>query len=156
MKRKRVWLLSGIPGSGKSTWIDSQLSLNGLRVKHSRDNVRFRILKNGESYFSHEKEVFKQWINEINDDLNNPDVTDVYIDATHINDKSRHKTLSRLNMTNVKEITHVVMNVPVDICLTRNAIRKGLAKVPNDVILRMAENFDFPKDENPVLTIEME
>ena len=60
MKQKKVWILCGIPGSGKSTWIRKQIAENG-GVHCSRDEIRFSLLKDGEDYFAHENEVVKLW-----------------------------------------------------------------------------------------------
>ena len=53
MKRKKVWILSGVPGSGKTTWVKEQIAKRG-GVHCSRDEVRFAMLKDGEDYFAHE------------------------------------------------------------------------------------------------------
>ena len=62
VKLKIVWLVSGLPGSGKTTWIKGQVEKNG-GVWCSRDNVRLAMLGDDEAYFSHENEVFNEWIN---------------------------------------------------------------------------------------------
>ena len=50
---KKVWLMCGIPASGKSTWArEHQEMFGGVIV--SRDEIRFSIVKDDEEYFSHE------------------------------------------------------------------------------------------------------
>ena len=56
MKQKKVFLMAGIPGSGKSTWIRSKLTPGAEWI--SRDNVRFAILTDEDDYFAHEDDVF--------------------------------------------------------------------------------------------------
>lgn len=144
MKQKRVWLTSGLPGSGKTTWIKNQLRKKG-GFWCSRDIVRFSILKEGDSYFEHEDEVFNAWIAQICEALANPLVEDIYIDATHLNDRSREKTLSRLPKDNIEKITNVVFDVPIEVCLERNSKRTGRELVPESAIRNMAKSFQMPK-----------
>ena len=61
MKLKKVWLMCGIPGSGKSTWAKKRLMENG-GIWISRDEVRFSMVKEDEDYFSKECEVFDKFI----------------------------------------------------------------------------------------------
>lgn len=149
MKQKTVWLLSGIPGSGKSTWARNKALQNG-GVWCSRDEVRFSMLNENDSYFSQEDRVFQSWIANINNALNMEDVKDVYVDATHLTDKSRNKTRRRLNHKNIDKIVNVIFDVPLEVCLERNAQRTGRAAVPEDVIKNMYNSFTFP---NEVYTI---
>lgn len=145
MKQKTVWLLSGIPGSGKSTWARKKALQNG-GVWCSRDEVRFSILDENDSYFSQEDRVFQSWIDNINNALNMEDVKDVYVDATHLNNPSRKKTIRNLNCKNVDKIVHVIFDVPLKVCLERNAQRTGRAVVPEDVIRNMDNSFTIPND----------
>ena len=40
---KTIWILSGAPGSGKSTWVHKNYLPNSLII--SRDQIRFNMLK---------------------------------------------------------------------------------------------------------------
>lgn len=103
------------------------------------------MMTEGDLYFEHETEVFNEWIRQICEALSNPMIEDIYIDATHLNDRSRNKTLSRLPKENINEITNVVVLTPIDVCLKRNSQRTGLARVPDYVIQNMASSFTYPK-----------
>ena len=156
MKSKRVWLLSGLPGSGKSTWVKKQLETKG-GFWASRDAVRFSMVAEDESYFERETEVFNEWIRQICEALSNPMIEDIYVDATHLNDRSRNKTLSRLPKENIREITNVVFAIPIETCLERNRQRTGRAVVPDEVILNMAKSFKTPaKYATMVITPEVQ
>ena len=136
--------MSGLPGSGKSTWVKKQLNNKG-GFWASRDAMRFSMVSEDEPYFERENEVFNAWIAQICEALANPMIEDIYIDATHLNDRSREKTLSRLPKENINKITNVVFLVPIETCLERNAQRTGREVVPEDAIRNMKKSFKMPK-----------
>ena len=136
--------MSGLPGSGKSTWVKKQLNNKG-GFWASRDAMRFSMVSEDEPYFERENEVFNAWIAQICEALANPMIEDIYIDATHLNDRSREKTLSRLPKENINKITNVVFLVPIETCLERNAQRTGREVVPEDAIRNMQKSFKIPK-----------
>ena len=110
-----------------------------------------------EPYFERETEVFNEWIRQICEALSNPMIEDIYVDATHLNDRSRNKTLSRLPKENIREITNVVFAIPIETCLERNRQRTGRAVVPDEVILNMAKSFKAPaKYATMVITPEVQ
>jgi predicted kinase len=111
----------------------------------SRDAMRFSMVREDEPYFERENEVFNAWITQICEALANPMIEDIYIDATHLNDRSREKTLSRLPKENINKITNVVFLVPIETCLERNAQRTGREVVPEDAIRNMQKSFKMPK-----------
>ena len=150
MKLKRVWLMSGLPGSGKSTWIKNKIAEKG-GFWASRDAMRFSMVREDEPYFERETEVFNAWIAQICDALNNPLIEDIYIDATHLNDRSREKTLSRLPKDNIQKITNVVFKVPIETCLERNALRSGREVVPESAIRNMKKSFKMPKNYSTII-----
>lgn len=153
MTKKTIWLMSGIPGSGKSTWIKNRLN-EDTDIWCSRDAVRFSMVKEDEEYFSREDDVYNEWINQICQALNDEDIENIYIDATHLNDKSRNKTLNRLPKENVKEIINVVFLVPIEVCLERNAQRTGREMVPESVIRNMANSYSMPKKYSTIIINE--
>lgn len=138
--------MCGTPGAGKSTWVQEQIADNG-GVWCSRDQIRFSLLDENEDYFAKEDLVVSTWINNIQtalNDENGPD--DIYIDATHLNKKSRNKTLNALNLNNTQLIA-VNFNIPLEVCLHRNDFRKGRAFVPHSVIRRMFYTFEPAKKD---------
>lgn len=143
---KTLWIACGIPGSGKSTWIREHINKTNS-IHCSRDEVRFAMLKDNEDYFAHEDEVWCAWIKQIKDGLENPEVENIYVDATHLNNKAREKVLKEL-ITYDFDIKYLVFAVPVDTCLERNEGRTERAYVPRSVIRRMFFCFEFPKGDN--------
>lgn len=133
---KKIILLSGIPGSGKTYWAESECMLFKNVVHISRDEIRFSMLKDGEDYFSKENAVFKEFIAQANAAINNPNIDGVILDATHLNWVSRRKTLTHLNLDGC-EVIVVVFDTPFEECWKRNDKREGRARVPRGVIRRM-------------------
>ena len=135
MKLKKVFLMSGPPASGKSTFVQQNMN-PATDVWCSRDQVRFSMVSENEEYFAREHEVFDTWINMINQALANPNIENIFADATHLNKASRLKTLNHLNLENAQVIP-VVMRTNLSTCLKRNQKRQGRECVPNAVIRRM-------------------
>lgn len=137
-----LYILCGLPGSGKSTWAKSD-----ERMKHckyvSRDEIRFSILKKGESYFAHEKEVYRAFVQRIANNLN--EGYDTIADATHLNMFARRKLTQALDMRKCEyKIVYIVFDVNISVCIERNNNREGLANVPETVIRNMGRDFYAP------------
>ena len=134
-----LYLMSGIPGSGKSYWCKKNIPEEAVYV--SRDEVRFSMLKDGEDYFSKEKEVFKEFIRQIDEGLAGGRT--VCADATHLTKASRYKTW--VNLKNKPEQTMVILiKVPLEVALARNENRSGRAYVPENVIRDMFDSLTPP------------
>ena len=89
---KTLWLMCGIPGSGKSTWIREHEKYFEPSYKViSRDEIRFSMLGENDDYFSKEKEVWDEYVKQAKDSLSKND--DTILDATHLNEASRTKIL---------------------------------------------------------------
>ena len=143
MKKKNLWILSGSPASGKSTFIKKTFTGDNTKII-SRDTIRFSMLNEGNSYFAKEKEVFREFINQIKTALN--EVDNVVVDATHINERSRNKLLDAIGEYRLRNvlINCIWMDIPLEVALERNSKREGKAYVPEDAIKRMYANFSKP------------
>ena len=144
MKQKRVFLMSAPSGAGKSTFIKERIfNYGGIHI--SRDKVRFDMVSEDEDYFAHEDEVFNEWIRQCQEAIDGDVHRDIYIDATHISDRSRAKTINCLNI-NRDEVMLICVRVvvPVEVCKYRNSLREGRARVPDEVISSMYKNFSYP------------
>ena len=136
-----LYILCGASGSGKSTWANSDERQDIAYV--SRDNIRLSLLKDGEDYFSHEKEVFKQFVKEIA--IRIMAGRDCIADATHLNMFSRCKLMQALDRyTRDYEVVYVVFNTDVETCVERNKNRTGRRNVPENVIRNMCCDFRMP------------
>ena len=145
IKKGTLYISCGVPGSGKSTFLNRVKKEDEKVV--SRDDVRFLFLKEGEEYFSHEKEVFQEFINIITFYVNSG--VNVYADATHLNEASRAKLTDALLEAGCQPsaVEAIYFKVPIDICLERNENRKGTKTyVPQNVIRRMYNQMTYPKE----------
>lgn len=139
----KLYLMMGIPGSGKSTWIKNHLFPCQTHV--SRDSIRFALVEEGEEYFSRETEVFNAFVKQINTFLSNG--CDVYADATHISRASRNKLLSRIN-SHPEEVNLIWINGGLTNALLQNENRKNTRSyVPKSVIRRMYNQIEAPDFE---------
>ena len=144
LKKKKLWLICGIPGLGKSTWsLNHKNFFEGRGDIVSRDIIRFSLLKEGENYFSHEKEVLTEYVESAKASLKCND--DTILDATHLNSPSRAKILRALkdNLKDV-EINVIFFTGKTSTALERNANRIGLTFVPPEQIKAMAKKVELP------------
>ena len=159
MKHKILYLMCGVPGSGKSHWVAERVKrMGGAHI--SRDAIRFAMLKPEDEYFAKEGQVFNEFIAQASLAIKNPEISHVYLDATHINEASRQKTLNALRTACGEaldnwELIVVHMDTAVSVCIERNENREGRALVPKSVIRRMGSQLT-PPDERiyNVMTIK--
>ena len=143
---KTLWILCGIPGSGKSTWAENFIKEHNASydnyIRVSRDDIRFSLIEDGDDYFKHENLVWDIFIRHIRSGLVQYD--NVIADATHLDERSRNKLIKELNLHDSVKINCVFFDVPDTICLERNKQRTGRAFVPPSVIRRMGCQLTVP------------
>ena len=141
-----LYILCGPSGSGKSTWAQNFRKEHEHIAYVSRDNIRLAMITDGEDYFSHEKEVFKEFVKAIAKNIMAG--RDCIADATHLNMFSRCKLIQALDMyTNNYEIVYVVFNTDAETCIERNKAREGRRNVPENIIRNMCRDFRAPSIE---------
>ena len=146
MSKKNLFVLCGIPASGKSSWAKvSEKTFKEKTIIVSRDQIRYSLLKPEDEYFSKEEEVFYVFVETIKNNIKNDNVRNIIVDATHISKNSRRKLIKALGEA-VKEckITAVVFTTSFDTCMERNSLRTGRAKVPVKDLTNMYNNFTLP------------
>ena len=154
IQSKKIYILCGVPGSGKSTWARKQIEeLDGKGIIISRDAIRFSMLGDDDAYFAHEDAVFDEFIKKIQEAINDQEHTSIFIDATHLNEKNRNKVLSRIWRMGDDVIIGVYFDVPLEECLRRNALRTGRALVPETVIKNMYESLTKPLELDEMIVI---
>ena len=139
--KKHLYLMVGVPGSGKSTYAKNILKDGDIYI--SRDEIRYSLLTEEDDYFAKENEVIKTFIDNIDKSLVNEEYCgDVYADATHLSPKSRAQVLNKLK--NKDKVYVIYLDIPLNIILERNAQRKGRALVPENVVRRMYNSIILP------------
>ena len=138
-----LYVMVGIPGSGKSTWAKAHLT-NADYI--SRDVVRLSIIKDNEDLFSHEDEVYDKFVDILADGLRAG--RDMIADATHMSHGARHKLIRALTKAKMTpdqyNIIFVMMDTPVNECIARDEKREGRAHVTASVIQRMYKSLSTP------------
>ena len=146
---RELRILCGAPGSGKSTWakeearrLDADCWSTAII---SRDKIRFRLLDENptDDYFAYEKQVFKEFVDEINECLY-LGIDYIFADATHISYNSRAKLLRQLKIDPDITIRFDVFDLPLEVVLYRNSLREGRECVPVNAVKSMVAAFKAP------------
>lgn len=147
MNKKILVLMVGAPGSGKTTYAKKHLEPNDAYI--SRDDIRIKVAGEVQGELVKEKNVFKQYVKEIQEALNTEGIERVICDATHITEASRDKLCEALDMTNVASILCYVVRPDCETALERNEARltNGGAYVPRSVVQRMYFTFERPEED---------
>lgn len=146
---RKLYMMCGIPASGKSTYIQSKLNDKTMWV--SRDLVRFSILKEGEDYFAHEKEVYDIYCKLVNSYLEAG--YDVYADATHLTKQSRKKFLKKVH--GYFELNAIAFDTNLELAIERNEKRDNKTRVPLDKLMQMYSIYTFPTKSEGFDNIEI-
>jgi predicted kinase len=133
----RVVVLCGLPGSGKSTYLDG-LNVTALSSDHLR-----KLLIDDETDQSIHAQVFEtlRYLLRQRLALGRP-VT--YIDATNLTPEERHPYIA-IGRAYGSEIEAAFFDVPLETCLERN--RQRPRSVPEDVVRKMAAKLKAPSEE---------
>ena len=151
METKFLIILSGPPGSGKSTFANKLGEVRLIYVV-SRDNIRFSYLNDEEDYFAHEEKVKKEFYNRI-DRLLKQSSAVVVADATNLTKKAR-KPLIDIGKRNNANIGCIYFSTSLKKCKENNLKRSGREKVPFSVIKKMFFSFEKPTKEEGIDIIE--
>lgn len=131
---KTIWMMVGTPGSGK-TWVAKNILMRDSWAYISRDEIRFSIITDEDDYFKKENIVFAEFINHIKNAIEDNSITDIIVDATHLNWNSRRKLLHALGRETGEHVIPVVIENNIFEILHNNRERTGRARVP-ELILR--------------------
>lgn len=141
--RNRLIVLSGVPGSGKSTYCQAYKELyeaQGIKVNIvSSDEIRMELFGRYDN-FENEKlvwEIFRAKAYEYS--KQNHSVT--ILDATTLTNKHRYRYALQYKGL-YKQIYLVVMDTPFEKCLEQNKMRPKNKWVPEDVMHSMHNKFE--------------
>jgi predicted kinase len=147
--RPRIVLLVGLPGSGKSTWVQSKVT-TGVSGALSSDVLRELLADDPNNQTIHAR-VFRVMRDLLKHrlELKRP-VT--YIDATNLTPRERRPYIKLADLFD-GEIEAVFFDVPMEECIRRNRGRGRI--VPDEVIRTMAERLVAPDVEEGFLRVSV-
>lgn len=137
----KLILMIGIPASGKSTYVKTHATSKDKVI--SRDSIRFDMVPDGSPYFEKEKEVFNEYVRQAQEAIDAGIYNRIFLDATHLNEKSRNKILDRLNLENII-LEAVYFDLPAEVVAARNNKRVGRYRVPDETMQQMADRITCP------------
>lgn len=141
----KLYMLIGVPGSGKSTWISNQEWSKDCSIVSSDNLIEYRAKQLGKTY----NEIFSDYIgtatklmdDQVLDAMANS--VDIIWDQTNTSVKSRKAKLAKLK--DYEKIAVVFTTPPVDELNRRLASRPGKA-IPTDVMTRMIAGLEMPTE----------
>lgn len=138
----RVYVMVGVAGSGKSTYVKEEIEGNNKAIRLSSDYIREAIpeIKDDNS------EVFRVMNNALKMHIKDGYFKDIYYDATNITRKRRRALYRNIKSWNKEaEVIIVFFSVPYFEVLKRNNKRKKEERVPENVTLRMHRQLQVPR-----------
>ena len=142
---KKIKILAGVAGVGKSTYINQHKKDNDLVL--SSDQLRIEMYGNLEEGNKHNGEVFNELNNRLRQAIKTHD-GDIYYDTTAVSRKQRaglYKQIKKTAELNNYEIEVVLLHKPLEQNKAQNNQRTGFARVPDDVIERMYKALKAPR-----------
>ena len=140
-----LYMLVGVPGSGKSTWLSKQDLSNAVVL--STDNYVEHFAKLNNTTYT---DIFKKVIGEatrlMKEDLRKAiaDQKDVYWDQTNVTAKARAPKLAQVPHT--WEKVAVFFPTPPHPELTRRLASRPGKTIPANVVLAMASQLETPSE----------
>lgn len=129
-----LYVMVGIPGSGKSTWIQKYLP-NTISV--SSDDIREQLFGDAADQ-RHPELVFDEYYRRINQALEKG--MNVVADATNTTYKARANIFKRVHIPEGTLVLAVHLDTPLEVARKRNANRSRV--VPDEVLIRMQNQLD--------------
>lgn len=130
-----IYVLCGIPGSGKTTF-GGKLAEQHNAVLHSYDDM---VMAN--TWQSVDGSVKRAWIENMKADL--AEGCNIVCDGLLLTSKDREQILKEFDGISCRKIL-VVLSTPLEICLERNRNRK--ARLPDFVIRQSHQRYEAPQE----------
>ena len=138
----KLFVLCGLPGSGKSSWAQAHPQY----VTVSSDAIRAELYGHEETQ-GDPQEVFAEMDKRVSSLLD--EGKDVIYDATNISAKIRKNIIAKFPQATP---ICIFLDTPVKECIKRNLKRKR--HVPEHIIMRMNKNLEPPTAEENFTIIE--
>jgi predicted kinase len=142
----KLYVLVGVPGSGKSTWIKEQTWMLGLNIVCTDTFVEAYAKKQGKTY----SEVFDEYMPTAIELMTEQVIFarehghDIIWDQTSTTVKSRKR---KFNMLPNYYAIAIVFSIPEEKELRRRLNSRPGKEVPWDVVQGMIDNFEMPTEE---------
>lgn len=141
---RKLILLAGLPGTGKSYYAQSIKDENCHII--SSDETRFAITHDYRVILEDMNIVYDKMIDNANELLSTNDNITIVLDSTFLDDKRRNYFLDKIRGADYIQL--VMLKANIDTILTRNHKRQEEKWVPEDVIISMMERYKDPSPDN--------
>ncbi len=142
----KVYVLVGVPGAGKSTWVENQLWAQDCVYVSSDYFIDVEAQRQGKTY----NDIFKEYVNEAITLMLDKVIEareqgkDIIWDQTSVNVKSRKKKFTML--PNYEHIA-VVFSTPSEDELARRLSNRPGKSIPKEVVDSMIKTFEMPTEK---------
>lgn len=153
---KTVQMLKGLPGCGKTTYAREKVSRDNNWVRVNKDDIR-------KTLFCNQSNLQEKIVVQAEDDLIRFFMNknkNIIVDDTNFNPHHHRRLQTIVDNYNKGKATEdsyrldeLFFDISIETCLERNALREGLERVPDHVILEMyskylgGENKEIIKDK---------
>lgn len=142
----KLIIMSGAPGSGKSTYAKKLVQNESNYISVSRDKIRFSLLSPTDHYFSKENEVLKNYYETISSFLNMG--YNVIADSSNLTWKARKTLITEISKrSSLNGIDVIYMRPSLETCFQRNDTREGCENVPHGAITNMWNSQSDPVND---------
>ncbi len=150
---KTVIIMVGIPGSGKSTWVQKDLvNQKESYIVLNADTIR-KELYGDEAIQGNPKTVFQILYDKFRRAILNKDIKTIYIDNTSVDAKSR-KQIFEILEKNCPECK-IKIKVFDDFEKAKKQNKERSRVVPDDVMNKMINKFKYPEKTETSLNFEI-